>query len=80
MAEIHDNVSCYPCKHAIEIQGNFADAATQGIIYHMPIFEKYIRKSLLTSVEDGISYVEPRINFLARYNFPLTLIKLLAYS
>ncbi|KAL1677389.1 hypothetical protein EV122DRAFT_265877 [Schizophyllum commune] len=41
--------------------------ATHGIIYHMPIFEKYIRKSLLTSVEDGISYVEPRINFLARF-------------
>ncbi|KAL1743471.1 hypothetical protein HDZ31DRAFT_83400 [Schizophyllum fasciatum] len=40
---------------------------TKGIFFHLPIFEKYTRNFLLTSVEDGISYVEPRINFLARY-------------
>lgn len=41
--------------------------ATHGLFFHLPIFEKYVRKALLSSVEDGISYVEPRVNFLAKF-------------
>ncbi|KAF9051221.1 Metallo-dependent hydrolase [Hymenopellis radicata] len=34
-----------------------------GIIHYMPIYAKYIRQFLLSSIEDNISYVEPRFNF-----------------
>ncbi|KZT07988.1 adenosine deaminase-related growth [Laetiporus sulphureus 93-53] len=33
------------------------------LVYYAPIFEEYIRLFLLSSVEDGISFLEPRINF-----------------
>lgn len=35
----------------------------QGLIHYVPIFKEYVREFLLSSVEDGISYVEPRILF-----------------
>ncbi|KIY73210.1 Metallo-dependent hydrolase [Cylindrobasidium torrendii FP15055 ss-10] len=34
-----------------------------GFVLYMPIFEKYVREFLRSSVEDGVLYVEPRINF-----------------
>ncbi|KAH9932261.1 Metallo-dependent hydrolase [Fomitopsis serialis] len=37
------------------------------LVYYIPIWEQYIREFILSSVEDGISYVEARINFLAKY-------------
>lgn len=38
----------------------------------MPIWEQYIKEFLLSSIDDGISYVEARINFLAKYVSALT--------
>ncbi|KAL0946743.1 hypothetical protein HGRIS_012921 [Hohenbuehelia grisea] len=35
-----------------------------GLIRFAPIFRPYIKEFFLTSVDDGISYVEPRVNFL----------------
>jgi adenosine deaminase CECR1 len=35
----------------------------QGLFLYRPIFRRYIRRFLMESVEDGISYAEPRINF-----------------
>ncbi len=43
----------------------------QGIIHYMPIYAKYIRQFLLSSIEDGISYVEPRFNFWYKYDVVL---------
>ncbi|PCH44698.1 Metallo-dependent hydrolase [Wolfiporia cocos MD-104 SS10] len=37
------------------------------LIYHTPIWEEYIRQFLLSSIADGISYVEARVNFLAKH-------------
>ncbi|KAF4578917.1 hypothetical protein EYR36_000726 [Pleurotus pulmonarius] len=34
---------------------------------YAPIFRDYVREFLLTSIADGISYVEPRINFRHRF-------------
>lgn len=39
----------------------------QGLFQYRPIFRQYIRRFLMESIEDGISYVEPRINFLDKY-------------
>jgi len=36
----------------------------QDVIRFSPIFEAYVREFLLSSIEDGISYVEARVNFL----------------
>jgi len=41
----------------------------QGLFQYRPIFRQYIRRFLMESIEDGISYVEPRINFLDKYMF-----------
>ncbi|TFK42361.1 hypothetical protein BDQ12DRAFT_676083 [Crucibulum laeve] len=38
-----------------------------GLIRFEPIFANYIKEFLLTSIEDGISYIEARINFLHKY-------------
>ncbi|PPQ99222.1 hypothetical protein CVT24_009241 [Panaeolus cyanescens] len=38
-----------------------------GLIRYVPIFAEYIREFLRTSVEDGISYIEARINFLPHF-------------
>ncbi|PFH54144.1 hypothetical protein AMATHDRAFT_135550 [Amanita thiersii Skay4041] len=38
-----------------------------GLIRYIPVFTEFIREFLLSSIEDGISYIEPRINFLSRY-------------
>ncbi|KAK1217396.1 hypothetical protein PQX77_019936 [Marasmius sp. AFHP31] len=35
-----------------------------GLVRYAPIIEEYIKEFFLTSIEDGISYVEPRINFM----------------
>ncbi|CCM05080.1 uncharacterized protein FIBRA_07287 [Fibroporia radiculosa] len=37
------------------------------LVYFMPIWHEYIRRFIWSSIEDGISYVEARINFLAKY-------------
>jgi len=34
------------------------------IIRYVPIFKEYVREFLLSSIADGISYVEPRVNFV----------------
>ncbi|KAK0503573.1 hypothetical protein EDD18DRAFT_636779 [Armillaria luteobubalina] len=34
-----------------------------GLIHYVPIFTKYIREFIRSSIEDGILYVEPRVNF-----------------
>ncbi|KIL67962.1 hypothetical protein M378DRAFT_122268 [Amanita muscaria Koide BX008] len=38
-----------------------------GLIRFVPVFTEYIREFFMSSIEDGISYVEPRINFMERY-------------
>lgn len=38
-----------------------------NLIYYFPIFEQYVREFILSSIEDGISYVEARVNFLYKY-------------
>ncbi|KAF7304985.1 Adenosine deaminase CECR1-A [Mycena kentingensis (nom. inval.)] len=40
-----------------------------GLIRFAPIWEQYIHQFLRSSVEDGISYVEVRINFYPRYMY-----------
>jgi adenosine deaminase CECR1 len=39
----------------------------QGLIRFAPIWAEYIREFFVTSIDDGISYVEARINFLFKY-------------
>lgn len=43
----------------------------QGLFLYRPIFRQYIRRFLLESVDDGIAYVEPRIDFVPKYDFSL---------
>ncbi|CDO77648.1 hypothetical protein BN946_scf184963.g5, partial [Trametes cinnabarina] len=38
-------------------------AVSSGLIRFAPVFSQYIKEFLLSSIADGISYVEPRINF-----------------
>ena len=38
----------------------------QGLIRFVPVWTDYIREFLLSSIEDGISYVEPRILFWSK--------------
>lgn len=38
----------------------------QGMIHCVPVYAEYIREFFKSSIEDGISYVEPRINFMNR--------------
>ncbi|KAI8982866.1 Metallo-dependent hydrolase [Trametes punicea] len=40
---------------------------SDGLIRFMPVWTQYIKEFLLSSVADGISYVEPRIMFLFKY-------------
>ena len=40
-----------------------AHNARQALSRYFPIWTEYIREILLSSVEDGISYTEPRIAF-----------------
>ncbi|EPS97019.1 hypothetical protein FOMPIDRAFT_1129241 [Fomitopsis schrenkii] len=40
---------------------------SHNLVYYMPIWEQYIKEFLLSSIDDGISYVEARINFLAKF-------------
>ena len=42
----------------------------QDIIRYSPIFRECVREFLLSSIEDGISYVEARINFLFKWVLP----------
>ncbi|KXN92283.1 Adenosine deaminase CECR1-A [Leucoagaricus sp. SymC.cos] len=42
---------------------------SRGLIRYMPVFRQYIRQFLLSSITDGILYVEPRINFLYKKMF-----------
>ncbi|CCM04405.1 uncharacterized protein FIBRA_06582 [Fibroporia radiculosa] len=38
-----------------------------NLCHFLPLWRKYVREFLLSSVDDGISYVEPRINFWYKY-------------
>ncbi|KAI0780414.1 Metallo-dependent hydrolase [Trametes elegans] len=40
---------------------------SDGLIRFAPLWTRWIREFLLSSIEDGISYVEPRILFLKKY-------------
>ncbi|KAI0374656.1 Metallo-dependent hydrolase [Pilatotrama ljubarskyi] len=40
---------------------------SDGLIRFVPVWTQYVREFLLSSIEDGISYVEPRIMFWFRY-------------
>ncbi|KAF8912035.1 hypothetical protein CPB84DRAFT_1812196 [Gymnopilus junonius] len=40
-----------------------------GLIRVAPIWEEYIREFFLTSIADGISYIEVRINFLYKFMY-----------
>ncbi|KAI0707925.1 Metallo-dependent hydrolase [Earliella scabrosa] len=42
-------------------------AVARGLSRYFPIWTEYIREFLLSSVEDGISYTEPRIAFWYKY-------------
>ena len=42
----------------------------QGLIHYQPIWEEYIREFFRSSVDDGILYVEARINFLRKWVMP----------
>lgn len=42
---------------------------SRGIIRFMPVFKQYIKQFLKSSIEDGIMYVEPRVNFLYKSMF-----------
>lgn len=44
-------------------------AVTRDVIRFTPIFTAYVREFLLSSIEDGISYVEARVNFLFKTFF-----------
>jgi adenosine deaminase CECR1 len=46
----------------------------QGLIRFTPIFAEYIREFFRTSIDDGILYIEARLNFLFKYFFPCTLL------
>ncbi|KAI0053868.1 adenosine deaminase-like growth [Auriscalpium vulgare] len=43
--------------------------ATTGLFYFRPIFKAYVHQFLLESIDDGISYMEPRINFIHKYMY-----------
>ncbi|GLB42927.1 putative adenosine [Lyophyllum shimeji] len=38
-----------------------------GLIRFAPIFPEYVREFLKSSIDDGISYIEARVNFLYKY-------------
>ncbi|EKM55051.1 uncharacterized protein PHACADRAFT_255384 [Phanerochaete carnosa HHB-10118-sp] len=38
-----------------------------GLIHYLPLWKEYVRAFLLSSVEDGISYIEVRVNFWYRF-------------
>ncbi|KAM5534846.1 hypothetical protein V8D89_011485 [Ganoderma adspersum] len=44
-----------------------ASSVSEGLIYYFPLWIEYVREVFLSSVEDGISYVEPRVIFSAKY-------------
>ncbi|KAI0351477.1 Metallo-dependent hydrolase [Trametes cingulata] len=46
---------------------NSTFAVSDGLIRFVPVWTQYVREFLLSSIEDGISYVEPRILFWFRY-------------
>jgi len=41
----------------------------QGLFLYRPIYRQYLRRFLIESIEDGISYAEARINFLYECDF-----------
>ncbi|EIW51773.1 Metallo-dependent hydrolase [Trametes versicolor FP-101664 SS1] len=42
-------------------------AVARGLVRYMPIFVEYVREFFLSSIEDGISYIETRIPFWYKY-------------
>ncbi|KAH9010246.1 adenosine deaminase-related growth [Lactarius hengduanensis] len=43
--------------------------ATAGLTMYRPIFRQFLRRFLMESIADGISYMEPRINFFFKHMF-----------
>ncbi|KAG8217611.1 Metallo-dependent hydrolase [Butyriboletus roseoflavus] len=44
-----------------------ATELTRSLVYHFPIWGEYIRQFLQETFEDGVSYVEARINFSPKF-------------
>ncbi|KIJ69088.1 hypothetical protein HYDPIDRAFT_23945 [Hydnomerulius pinastri MD-312] len=53
----------------IRIWDKFRSATelTRSLVYYTPVWEQYIRQFLQETVDDGVSYVEARINFSPPY-------------
>lgn len=49
----------------VKFQSTFGVA--RGLVRYFPLWTEYIRHFFLSSVQDGISYAEPRIPFFSRY-------------
>ncbi|KAI0063425.1 adenosine deaminase-like growth [Artomyces pyxidatus] len=43
--------------------------ASTGLFLYRPIYNDYVRQFFLESIADGISYMEPRINFYTKFMF-----------
>lgn len=68
MGEVHEHLYCFHStfneRHLFHY---FLTIGGKGLIRFAPIFSEYIREFLLSSIEDGISYIEARVNFLYKY-------------
>jgi hypothetical protein len=40
----------------------------QPLVFFAPIWADYIREFLITSIDDGISYIEARVGFLLKFS------------
>ena len=47
--------------------GPLCSLYAQGLIHSTPVWTQYVREFLMSSIADGISYVEPRILFWYKY-------------
>lgn len=63
-------------EHISDVYGIFSDffssylwteCVSQGLILVEPIFSEYIREFFRSSIRDGISYIETRINFIYKW-------------
>ncbi|EDR14394.1 uncharacterized protein LACBIDRAFT_306187 [Laccaria bicolor S238N-H82] len=56
-------------KTVAKIWQKFASTfiTSDGLIHFQPLFAEYMRVFFLTAIEDGISYIETRINFLRKF-------------
>lgn len=73
MGEIQEHIRIRACKfrvlaaRAAGLRQSLSPASRQNLVHYLPVWRDYIRQFFLSSIEDGISYVEVRLNFLSRY-------------